>query len=93
MGNLINKDWSQQIDNNSSDETQNSDEFKESTYKQKSSNVLRRKLSNLVNSTVCDQSIEYFRVNSIDSPGGTPTTNKFTSIDFDPRSPSSGIIR
>jgi len=94
MGNLINRDWSHQIDNNSGDESLNFDNYIDSTNnKQKSGNILKRKLSNLVNSASSDQTIEYFQVNSIDSPKATPIANKFTNIDFDPRSPSSGIVR
>ena len=102
MGNFINREWSQQIDNNSGDESFNagtssapaaSSNSNSKSVKTGAGNVFKRKLSNLVFSASGDQSIEYARVNSIDTPSSTPITNKLISIDFDPRSPSSGIVR
>ena len=93
MGNLLNKEWSQQIDNYSGDESMNSENKTSLRNKQKSGNIIRRKLSNLVMSATGDQLIEYSKVVSADSPVSTPITNKLVSIDFDPRSPSSGIVR
>ena len=92
MGNFINKEWSQQIDNNSGDESIHSENANSSTNKQKTGNLIKRKLSNLVTSATGDF-IEYSRVNSVDSPGSTPVSNKQINIDFDPRSPSNGIVR
>ena len=92
MGNFVNKEWSQQIDNNSGDDSLNDSNFV-TNNKQKSGNILKRKLSNLINSAAIDQSIEYFKVDAIESPKFTPTTKKINEINFDPRSPSSGIVR
>jgi hypothetical protein len=88
MGNLIKGEWSQQIDNNSGDESVLNEE--DSKIK-KSGNLIRRKLSNLmINANVGGD--QYSRVNSTDS-SSTPVTNKVISHDFDPRSPSNGIVR
>lgn len=91
MGNWINKEWTE-IDSNSGDEGGN--ELVANTEAKSKTNILRRKLSNLVSNTAAsEQQIEYSRVNSIDSANSTPITSKVLMADFDPRSPSSGIVR
>jgi hypothetical protein len=88
MGNWINKEWAEL---NSGDEGSN--EVVTNTEAKSKANILKRKISNLVSNTGGEQPIEYSRVNTIDSTNSTPIASKLIMADFDPRSPSSGIIR
>jgi hypothetical protein len=96
MGNWINKEWSQQVNLNSDDESnkENCGNATDNSEKSKSK-IVRKKVSSLLNNyNVAENNGDYTRVNTVNGDS-TPVTNnsKVLMSDFDPRSPSSDIVR
>jgi hypothetical protein len=95
MGNLFNKDWFQQLDayeqmNENMQARMSNDAQSSTNGKEKpKSRTLTKKLSNLLG----DHTSDYQRVYATSSVNSTPINNKILPADFDPRSPSSGIVR
>jgi hypothetical protein len=99
MGNWINKEWSQQVNQNSDDESnkENSNLNGKLNDEKSKARIVRKKVSGLlaINNFNSDSYGEYSRVNTATpvSSDSTPVTNKVLMADFDPRSPSSDIVR
>ena len=90
MGNIINREWSQHLDSTSSAENSICEASTDSAVNQSrvkappsSLNATKREKSN--------NSENYSRTNS--SCNSTPVINKLAMSEFDPRSPSSQIVR
>jgi hypothetical protein len=84
MGNYMNKEWSHQFENVPTTDEENSPrkELKsKSTSEKKSSNSIRRLTDNNYQG-ICNASFN-----------STPVANKVITANFDPRSPSSDIVR
>lgn len=90
MGNILNKEWIQQEDMLSSDEQQPQQQDQDEKNPESKSKLIKRKISNLVANSNCGNAGEYTRVNGNDS---TPIANKVLVANFDPRSPTNGIVR
>lgn len=98
MGNWLNKDWSQQIDSTSGDDTTSINENCNDQETVSKAKLFKRRLSNLVSNSTGENNIEYTRVSSLlENNNSTPTPSnaksKVMAADFDPRSPSSDIVR
>jgi hypothetical protein len=97
MGNFLNKEWSQHFDNASSAETSLTEDPEATSSKVgRTAAALKKRLSNIENNSggsAGQQRVEeYSRINS--SYQCTPVAaSKIASAEFDPRSPSTDIVR
>lgn len=89
MGNILNKEWSEQID--SADTSIN--EENNCNKNNNNRNSTKDKKSPLISkSKIVGKSSEYTRITN-SSCNSTPVASKIVAAEFDPRSPSSDIVR